>query len=112
MTLGVELPKSVVSSRFAFLIILAVVATAGRFAISEKLGAPGGWVYSDMLNYQRVAEHLLDGQFDRGDSFVPVGYPLFLATVYSVFGQHLTVVSAIQAAFGGLTVLIAGLIAR
>ena len=64
---------------------------------------PGMYRYSDMGNYDQVAEHVLKGSLWPRDTFYPIGYPAFLAALYTVGSSRFLVVSAVQALLGILT---------
>lgn len=100
---------------------LVLVAIVLRIAIvSAVYGAdPETAQSNDAPTYENPALALLeDGEFNRepGSSvheFVRTpGYPAFVAGVYGVFGESVGALLVVQSVLGGLTVLLAVLIAR
>ncbi len=62
--------------------------------------------------YLLRADRLLAGLRDPWDTFTPVGYPAFLAALFSCVGRDLRTVAITQALAGGLVCWIVFLIAR
>jgi hypothetical protein len=95
-------------------VVLALVAaaTAGRLAYAYWVHAPGQSVYTDMAVYHRQALHLLAGVLSPEDTLFPMGYPALVAAAYAVSERGLRVMTGIQALAGGLTCLLAYLVAR
>ncbi len=94
------------------LLILVSSATAARMAYGYWVHSPGESVYSDMAVYYRQALHLRDGTLGPEDTFNPMGYPALIAAASAVSTHPLRLVALAQALAGGLTSLLAYLLAR
>ena len=95
-----------------FLVLLVVAATTLRLAYAYWVHAPGRSVISDMAAYHRQARHLLDGTLGPDDTFYPIGYPALIAAAYRISSSSLGLLAVVQAIAGGLTCLMAYLVAR
>jgi 4-amino-4-deoxy-L-arabinose transferase-like glycosyltransferase len=94
------------------LVLLVGLATAGRLAYAYWVHAPGKSVYSDMKSYMNAARHLREGTLGPWDTFFPIGYPAMIAGAYTVSNQPLRLMAVAQALAGGLTCLLAYVLAR
>ena len=94
------------------LLILVSSATAARMAYAYWVHAPGKSLYSDMAMYDRQARHLWNGGLGPEDTFNPMGYPALIAAAYAVSSHPLRLVALVQSLAGGLTCLLAYLLAR
>lgn len=65
--------------------------------------SPGESLYSDMGNYDAVAEHIRHGRMSAADSFYPIGYPGFLAVIYALTDRNFMFVGVVQAVLGAAT---------
>jgi 4-amino-4-deoxy-L-arabinose transferase-like glycosyltransferase len=94
------------------LLLLVVAAIAARLVYAYWVHAPGQTVVSDMGAYHQQARHLLAGTLGPSDTFFPMGYPALIAAAYHLSPAGLRVMAAVQACAGGLTCLLAFLVAR
>ncbi len=94
------------------LLVLVSSATAGRMAYAYWIHSPAESVYSDMAAYYRQALHLSNGSLGPGDTFFPMGYPALIAAADAVSSHPLRLIALVQALAGGLTCLLAYLLAR
>lgn len=84
-------------------VVIFVTALAVRvvFILAYGAGAePVKW--GDDHAYDAIAMRLVTKQ-QPGSSFYPLGYPVFLALIYEVFGRHLFLVRLFQGALGAAT---------
>jgi hypothetical protein len=89
----------------AVLLTLFVVTTALRLWLVLRLHKPGDWIVSDMWVYDHRAQRMGASDLGPWDTFTPVGYPAFLASVYALVGREHAVVGVLQALMsGGLAV--------
>jgi len=91
--------------------IVFAIASAIRVGVLFFWG-PGRTVVSDMGNYDRVAYDLAHGIFKPDHTFIPIGYPAFLATIYATVGRHFSIVGLVQALLGAVTCVLVGRLAR
>ncbi len=87
-------------------VVIFVAALTVRVAFILAYGAgaqPVKW--GDDHAYDAIAMRLVT-KHEPGSSFYPLGYPLFLALIYEVFGRHLFLVRLIQGALGAATCLL------
>ncbi len=89
-----------------------VIATAFRLWFGLVAHPPSAFLISDMGVYLLRADRLLAGLRDPWDTFTPVGYPAFLAALFSCFGRDLRTVAVAQSLAGGLVCWLVFLIAR
>ena len=94
------------------LLLLVGSATAARMAYAYWVHAPGNSVYSDMGVYYSQAVHLREGTLSPQDTLYPMGYSALIASASAVSSHPLRLVGAAQAVAGGLTCLLAYLLAR
>ena len=90
-------------------IAILVAALVRVAALTQK---PIVGLYSDMENYDRIAQNLLHGALTPDDTFVPIGYPAFLAGIYLFAGRSLAAVAVVQTVLGVAIVFLTWLIAR
>ena len=89
--------------RYAYLVAAIVfIAALIRIAVGV-VHSPGASLYSDMGNYDTVAEHIRRGRMSAFDSFYPIGYPGFLAVIYALTDRNFIVVAVVQALLGAAT---------
>ena len=84
-------------------VVIFVAALAVRLVFIFAYGAgaqPVKW--GDDHAYDAIAMRLVT-KHEPGSSFYPLGYPLFLALIYEVFGRHLFLVRLFQGALGAAT---------
>ena len=95
-------------------VVAAIVFVAALVRIFIGLHhSPGELLYSDMANYDTVAEHIRHGELSSADTFYPIGYPAFLASIYALTARNFAVVAVFQALLGAATCgLVAMLAAR
>ncbi len=91
----------------AAILLLAFVFRALVIANTTEVG-----VFADMQDYNDRARHLLQHGVLWGDAFRVPFFPIFIAGVYALFGQHLLAVRLAQAAVGVLTVALTYVLAR
>ena len=96
----------------ALLLLLVGSATAARMAYGYWVHSPGNSVYSDMGVYYSQAVHLREGTLSPQDTLYPMGYSALTAAAFAVSSHPLRLVGAAQAVAGGLTCLLAYLLAR
>ena len=85
-------------------VVAAIVFFAALLRISVGIRHnPGDSLYSDMANYDGVAEHIRHGELSASDAFYPIGYPAFLGSVYALTDRNFTVVAILQALLGAAT---------
>ncbi len=94
------------------LVLLVGLATAARIAYGHWIHAPRNSIYSDMEVYQRQARHLRQGPLGPDDTFFPMGYPAMIAGAHAVSSNGLKLIAVVQSVAGGLTCLLAYLLAR
>lgn len=103
------------NQRKRILIIIFIIAFLARFLVTVYLSDPSRRhrIYSgDSLSYNGLAISLIEGNGYRDPgsgkltSVRPPLYPLFLAGVYSVFGQNIFTVSLIQLILSAWTCLL------
>jgi 4-amino-4-deoxy-L-arabinose transferase-like glycosyltransferase len=104
----------VAATRLHIVVLLVIVgsATAGRAAYAYWVHAPGKSICWDMAAHDSQARHLWEGTLDPGDTFRPMGYPALIAAAYAVSSHPLRLVALVQTLAGGLTCLLAYLLAR
>jgi 4-amino-4-deoxy-L-arabinose transferase-like glycosyltransferase len=92
--------------------LLAIFVTALLIRSVFTLTLQNGFYFPDSLDYSKAATNLLaHGTFGEGYNRPPM-YPLVLAAIYALFGQHIVAIRLVQAVMGaGIAVMIA-LIAR
>src|SRR4051812_36639263 len=66
---------------------LLLLAFAIRFAFGVYSHPPQLQLYSDMANYNRIADAILANQWDVNHFFQPVGFPL-IVSLFKLLGQH------------------------
>ena len=98
----------------AILAVAFLVRLAAVFAI--EVNPRFGWQF-DMTWYDVVARRLVKGWGYVSPTYTPTaawppGYPLFLATIYGVFGPSLLAAKVANALLGAATALVTYLIAR
>ena len=85
-------------------LVAAVVFAAALIRIGAVVvHNPGELLYSDMANYDAVAEHIRHGRMSASDTFHPIGYPGFLAVIYALTDRNFVVVAVVQALLGTAT---------
>ena len=92
--------------------LLAIFVTALLIRSVFILTLQNGFYFPDSLDYSQAATNLLaHGTFGEGYDRPPM-YPLVLAAIYALFGQHIVAIRLVQAVMGaGIAVMIA-LLAR
>jgi len=95
--------RPTVERRVLWVLFLAATALRLWFVLWEH--PPGKHVTSDMWVYDMRAHRVMEGTFDLGDTFQPLGYPAMLALLYSISDTSQTLVGVVQALMGGLTVV-------
>jgi hypothetical protein len=92
-------------------ILLLALAAAVRFWFVQEHPSDL-YLKGDMAYYEREALQLLSGESGPWDTFLPIGYPAFLAAIYSISGgiRH-DVVDHVQALLGALTCILAHAVA-
>src|SRR5690349_7603008 len=89
-------------------IAILVAALVRVAALTQK---PIVGLYSDMENYERIAQNLLHSALTPDDTFVPIGYPAFLAGIDLFAGRSLAAVAVVQTVLGVAIVFLTWLIA-
>ncbi len=101
-------------SKRSLLAILFVLAFGLRAAFFLIHNAP--LEFPDSVVYHKLAQSVCAGhglvQDEHTAVFRPPLYPLFLASLYALFGPNLTVVGMVQALLGALTCLLVFQLAR
>ncbi|PKM92589.1 MAG: hypothetical protein CVU80_02570 [Elusimicrobia bacterium HGW-Elusimicrobia-4] len=91
------------------LLLIFILAILVRFFYLLVFAGLQNTYYADTYEYNAYAVNLLDGLgYRNGEirSFRVPGYPIFLASVYSVFGQSHSAVKIIQVIISGLTCIL------
>lgn len=97
-------PDHLENGRRAHYAVAAVVFFAALLRISIGVfHNPGAFLYSDMANYDGVAEHIRHSALSESDAFYPIGYPAFLGGIYALTDRSFTVVAVVQALLGAAT---------
>lgn len=96
-----------------FILGVAIAALVLRLAFSA--GVPPDWEWGDAGSYELIALNLLAGNGFSLDGVQPTRlrpptYPVFIATVYGLFGQERFAVVVAQSVIGSLTCLLVGFI--
>ena len=88
--------------------LLAIFVTALLIRSVFILTLQSGFYFPDSLDYSKAATNLLaHGTFGEGYDRAPM-YPLVLAAIYALFGQHIVAIRLVQAVMGaGIAVMIA-----
>jgi 4-amino-4-deoxy-L-arabinose transferase-like glycosyltransferase len=95
------------SAYLAGLCLLAFGLRAMVVANTQQMG-----LFADMQEYHDRATHLLNTGALPADAFRVPLFPIFIAAVYRMFGQHLLAVRLAQALLGTITVALTYFIAR
>jgi 4-amino-4-deoxy-L-arabinose transferase-like glycosyltransferase len=92
-------------------VLLLTLAAAVRFWFVQEHPSDL-YLKGEMAYYEREALQLLSGESGPWDTFLPIGYPAFLAAIYSISGgiRH-DVVDNVQALLGALTCVLAHAVA-
>jgi 4-amino-4-deoxy-L-arabinose transferase-like glycosyltransferase len=92
------------------LVVIFVTALLIRGVFTLTL--QNGFYFPDSLDYSRAATNLLThGTFGEGYNLPPL-YPLILAAIYALFGQHIVAIRLVQAVMGACIAVLIALIAR
>jgi 4-amino-4-deoxy-L-arabinose transferase-like glycosyltransferase len=92
----------------SFLVFLLAFLGRGAFILTQQ----EGFYFPDSLEYSRAAVSLLDfgalgADYDRAPA-----YPVFLASVYFLFGENIFAVRVVESFIGALLAVIIALIGR
>jgi 4-amino-4-deoxy-L-arabinose transferase-like glycosyltransferase len=91
--------------------LLAIFGAALLIRSVFILTLQNGFYFPDSLEYSQAATNLLaHGTFGEGYNRAPM-YPLVLAAVYALFGQHIVAIRLVQAVMGACTAVMIALIA-
>lgn len=102
MVIRVMTGGSVKARLFIILLVAAALRIAATIAISNPHEVPRTLAESDAPTYYVLAEHLIDGTGYRYAADQPPtarrtpGYPLFLASIFQIFGKSFSVVRVLQ----------------
>ena len=92
--------------------LLAIFVTALLIRSVFILTLQNGFYFPDSLDYSQAATNLLaHGTFGEGYNRAPM-YPLVLAAIYALFGQHIVAIRLVQAVMGACIAVMIALIAR
>ncbi|WP_270936644.1 glycosyltransferase family 39 protein [Falsiroseomonas oryzae] len=110
-----SLPKPEWSRREA-LVLAAILLLAAAMRVGAAVAVPSP-LESDYLGYWNLAGHLAAGrglilEDGKPTAFLSIGYPIFLAGFFVLFGTSIAVVKAVNVVLGIAAVLFAYLAAR
>jgi 4-amino-4-deoxy-L-arabinose transferase-like glycosyltransferase len=92
--------------------LLAIFVTALLIRSVFILTLQNGFYFPDSLSYSQAATNLLaHGTFGKAYDHSPM-YPLVLAAIYALFGQHIVAIRLVQAVMGACIAVVIALIAR
>jgi 4-amino-4-deoxy-L-arabinose transferase-like glycosyltransferase len=92
--------------------LLAIFVTALLIRSVFILTLQNGFYFVDSLDYSQAATNLLaHGTFGAGYDRSPM-YPLVLAAIYALFGQHIVAIRLVQAVMGACIAVLIALIAQ
>lgn len=92
--------------------LLAIFITALLIRSVFILTLQNGFYFLDSLDYSQAATNLLaHGTFGEGYNRPPM-YPLVLAAIYALFGQHIVAIRLVQAVMGACIAVMIALMAR
>src|SRR5437867_3216592 len=92
--------------------LLAIFVTALLIRSVFIFTLQNGFYFPDSLDYSQAATSLLaHGTFGEAYDRPPM-YPLVLAAIYALFGQHIVAIRLVQAVMGACIAVLIALIAR
>jgi 4-amino-4-deoxy-L-arabinose transferase-like glycosyltransferase len=95
-------------SRTSVLVFLLALLARGAFVLTQQ----DGFYFPDSLVYSRAAVNVLDfGAFGSDYDRAPL-YPVFLASVFFLFGENIFAVRIVESIIGALLAVIIALIGR
>ncbi|HTM58469.1 MAG TPA: glycosyltransferase family 39 protein [Candidatus Udaeobacter sp.] len=87
---------------------ILAVALAARLAFALLL--PPDFIFSDTIDYDRMARGIVDHGTFGSFPLRPPGYPVFMAGVYLVFGKSVLAIRLVEVVIGTVSVGLIGLL--